>query len=104
MRRHIKTVCLAGVTALTLAGALPAIGKPMVDCYATASSAQVNNLAPVPMGLVDNLADEPEGTPLPEQGVVSVATNPMDARGVHTNIKWGAETWKEPTRNCKGSR
>lgn len=64
----------------------------------------MNNLAPVPLGLVDNLADEPEGTPLPEQGVVTAATNPINMLGVHTNIKWGPEVWKEPTRNCKGSR
>lgn len=99
--RMARCACAA---ALALACALPALGAPMVDCYAVATTTEVNNLAPVPMGLVDNLADEPEGTPLPAQGVVSVATNPVDINGVHTNIVWGPERWKEPTRNCKGSR
>ncbi|MFZ5548853.1 MAG: alpha/beta hydrolase [Pseudomonadota bacterium] len=90
--------------AMAMACTSPGFAAPMVDCYAVAEPTTVNNLAPVPMGLVNNLADEPEGTPLPEQGVVSVATNPVDINGVHTNIVWGPERWKEPTRNCKGSR
>lgn len=90
--------------AMTMACTSPAFAAPMVDCYAIAAPTTVNNLAPVPMGLVNNLADEPEGTPLPEQGVVSVATNPIDINGVHTGLVWGPEKWKEPTRNCKWSR
>lgn len=69
--------------AMALTCASPALAAPMVDCYAVTEPTTVNNLAPVPMGLVNNLADEPKGTPLPEQGVVSVATNPVDINGVH---------------------
>lgn len=99
-----RVLARLGATALCLACALPASGKPMVDCNVVTPTTEVNNLAPVPLGLVDNMADEPQGTPLPAQGVVSAATNPVDPRGVHTNIEWGTEAWKEPTRGCKWSR
>lgn len=98
MHAHVAACLLVG-------GLMASEARAYVTCAAVEADVPANNLAAVPTGEVDNLADQPPGVPLPNSGVFGPSNlPPPNALGVYKNLPWGGVRWRDPTRSCKYSR
>jgi hypothetical protein len=91
--------------AFTLIGACVGPAWAYQACPTITPEGTVNNVAPVPTGEVDNLADQVSVLAFPSTGIVGPSNSPvLNDRGVLGPFDWSPVSWKEPTRNCKISR
>lgn len=99
-----RTLRAAAAVMIAAAACAPQ-ARAYQSCTPALADAPANNVATTGGGQLDNLADELPGTGIPNTGVVGPSNMPPpDALGVYKSVKWGTESWLEPTRSCKGSQ
>jgi hypothetical protein len=99
---HTTKKAFSAACVFSVLYATPALAQTPHPPYCeprTAENVAANNIAPIPLGIVDNFSDDPPGLPLPPGQITQALA--VDSSGKRIAYKWGDAVWLEPSIGCK---